>query len=370
MKTAVLTLIAVLAFVLPVAAQVREAPAERDEILELFDVADLVKEGRTGADLAKLVGESVPAGLTSVTERSGNVLVVRGTRKAVEAVRNLLTDLRRKAGGGSLLRVFAVGDLVTAERTAASIAEQIREFGFAGLESVQTTDAGAIVVRATRDAMTAIESLLDDLRAEQAPLVQITTRFIEVLDRAALSPAFDTEGVSLLDEDDVVALVHVVEESVHATTLQAPRLVCRNGDRANISVGASVSYVKAFEIRTQEDGSSVADPVVEKLFEGQMLDLTPTLSADHLYLTLDLDIAVSDVADPIPVREVMTAGSVKVEIQQPQFRETRLKTTVTLPPEGSALLCVGRVPGREGELYVLVSAKLLVLENILEDKPR
>ncbi|MCC6227593.1 MAG: hypothetical protein IT195_14480, partial [Microthrixaceae bacterium] len=139
--------------------------------------------------------------------------------------------------------------------------------------------------------------------------------------------------------------------------------------------------------------AAIADPVPAVVMDGITLDVRPTISADRRYVTLELRPTVARLVDPISanVQVVDTVNAGIVVIETPHLRIQRLKTTVTIPDEGTILIggltetqavdshadvpFVNKIPiisalfGRKAEgkqrrsLLILVRAKITLMEE-------
>src|SRR5690606_28500738 len=122
-----------------------------------------------------------------------------------------------------------------------------------------------------------------------------------------------------------------------ATLLTAPRVTVHNTQRAHVSVLNEVAYIRDFDTNTAT-GVAVADPVVDVIRDGIVLDVRPTVSADRRYITLELRPTLATLLRPIPTFTTSLGVGTPVAIQTPQLTLQRIRTTVTVPDGGSFVI--------------------------------
>jgi type II secretory pathway component GspD/PulD (secretin) len=83
---------------------------------------------------------------------------------------------------------------------------------------------------------------------------------------------------------------------------------------------------------------AVADPVVDVIRDGIVLDVRPTISADRRYVTLELRPTLAVLLRPIPTFTTSLGVGTPVAIQTPQLTLQRIRTTVTVPDGGSFVI--------------------------------
>jgi hypothetical protein len=129
-------------------------------------------------------------------------------------------------------------------------------------------------------------------------------------------------------------------------------MTCHDGQRAEIRIGDETSVVSDYEIQKGPDGSVIADPVVERVDEGMVFRVRPVLSTDRKHVTLILDLVFRTVVQP--------AGDPTPEglLRTTEIAETRFRRSVTLRPEASVLMDLGRRPGGpdDGRFLLLLRA--------------
>jgi type II secretory pathway component GspD/PulD (secretin) len=110
-----------------------------------------------------------------------------------------------------------------------------------------------------------------------------------------------------------------------------------NTARGNLAVLNQVAYVQDFNVEIAQ-GASIADPIVNVVQDGVVLDVRPVVSADRRFITLELRPTIANLKRPI--REVTTTlGSQNsVTIQLPEVEVQKVRTSIPMPDGGTILL--------------------------------
>jgi type II secretory pathway component GspD/PulD (secretin) len=98
-----------------------------------------------------------------------------------------------------------------------------------------------------------------------------------------------------------------------------------------------LAYIRDFDTNTAT-GIAVADPVVDVIRDGIVLDVRPTISADRRYVTLELRPTLATLLRPIPTFTTSLGVGTPVAIQTPQLTLQRIRTTITVPDGGSFVI--------------------------------
>jgi type II secretory pathway component GspD/PulD (secretin) len=189
-------------------------------------------------------------------------------------------------------------------------------------------------------------------------------RLENLYDLSLGDPSFrNTGGMAIeftyLDDTLIEAILRAVQKSKMAEIIEAQNLTVFNGQRANITVQDHVSYVKDFEVEIAQ-GSVIADPVVDVIRNGSILDVRPVVSADRRFVTMEVRPTLMELVEPIPLFRTSLAIGNEVELQLPELQTQRVRTTVTIP-DGSTLLL--------GGMKTLIDTKLESGIPFLRDLP-
>lgn len=146
-----------------------------------------------------------------------------------------------------------------------------------------------------------------------------------------------TFQLAFVDNPEVNAILRAVRKRERATLLTAPRLTVHNTQRGHVSIMNEIAYIRDFDTNTAT-GVAVADPVVDVIRDGIVLDVRPTISADRRYITLELRPTLATLLRPIPTFTTSLGVGTPVAIQTPQLTLQRIRTTVTVPDGGSFVI--------------------------------
>ncbi len=103
-----------------------------------------------------------------------------------------------------------------------------------------------------------------------------------------------------------------------------------------------VAYVADYEVEIAQ-ASNIANPVVQTILDGIVLDVRPVVSANRRFVSLELRPTVAILTRPIATFSTSLASgpigaNAPVIIQLPQLRVSRVRTTVNMPDQGTLLL--------------------------------
>lgn len=189
-----------------------------------------------------------------------------------------------------------------------------------------------------------------------------------------VAPAMGIAG-QFLDDIQVDFMVKATQADRRTVSLTAPRLTFTNGQISNIYVATQVSFVSDLTPITSESAAAF-DPQPNAVVEGVVMQVDGTVSADRKYVTMNVDAAVSrvDSITNLPVTaiaggQLVQSGATQSFIQLPQVTVTRVRTTVTVPDQGTLLLGGQRLTTeQEVESGVPVLSKIPVLNRLFTNR--
>jgi general secretion pathway protein D len=157
-------------------------------------------------------------------------------------------------------------------------------------------------------------------------------------------------GLSLqalfLSDTNVQAVLRAVTKYETSNIVNAPSLTLRSGQRGNVKQLTTRTYVRDFEPEIAQQ-AVIAQPELDNVKEGVILDVRAAASADRRFVTLELRPTVIDLVpdangNPLPQATVSlaTQNSSDVTIELPELRIQRLRTTATIP-DGATLMLGG-----------------------------
>ena len=192
-----------------------------------------------------------------------------------------------------------------------------------------------------------------------------------------LNPALGVSG-RFLDDIQVDFLVEATQADQRSVVLTAPRLTFTNGQRSYIAVATSSTFISDLT-PVVGSGAGAFDPVIGTINTGVVVDVQGVASADRRYVTLTIQTTQSSLSFAQD-REVQGAagggGTVGGNaqnfvgtIQVPIVDATELRTTVTIPDQGTVLLGGQRVVEEvEVETGVPVLSKIPILSRFFSNR--
>jgi type II secretory pathway component GspD/PulD (secretin) len=132
-------------------------------------------------------------------------------------------------------------------------------------------------------------------------------------------------------------ILRAVEKSDRVELVTAPRLLVHSGERANVAVTNQFAYVSGYGVEIAQ-ASAIADPQIDIIQEGAILDVRPVVSADRKFVKLELRPTLATLQQPILSRVVGVGNGTPVTIQFPNLTIRKVRTTVSTPDGGTVLL--------------------------------
>jgi tetratricopeptide (TPR) repeat protein len=148
-------------------------------------------------------------------------------------------------------------------------------------------------------------------------------------------------GLSLqwvyLDDSELETILRAVNKKNRGEEIAAPRLLIYNNTRANMQVLRQTSFIRDYEVEIAQ-AAAVANPVVDVVKDGVVLDVRPVVSADRRFITMELRPTVMELELPIPEFVTTLGVGQPVSIQLPRTTLQRVRTTITMPDGGTVML--------------------------------
>ncbi len=218
----------------------------------------------------------------------------------------------------------------------------------------------ALVINQTPDVHEQVADLLAALRRLQDVEVSVEVRFLTVSDDCLAKLGLKEQeagksgspGVAMLDDTQVRVLLQAVQSDTRCSIMQAPKITCFNGQKANIESTEKQSFVTGVDVQTV-DGKKVFRPKVQTLASGFRMSVLPAVSADQRYVNLQLSVSMTKLLSPkVPVFPVSVV--VKPEemgqpaneqpvtftqfVQQPRYSTLSVEKTLKIADGATALL--------------------------------
>jgi len=299
------------------------------------------------ADLAVLITENVAVGTwqdEGITSDVGDgFIVINHTPEVQEQIRLFLEDLRRFSSS-----------LVTIESKFLMVAQNwIQEIGvdFRGLDSVTVTDVtngledqasrgldnGGTGTEGTNAAgAPSAGAFYDD--GQDGDFRSTTQNFFG----SALGDQLATVGgltyqLTFLEDLQLSSILRAVEKSSDIQLVNDQVLSVHNTQRAYVAVVNQRAYIQDFDVEVAQF-QAVADPQINILQEGIVLDVRPTIHHDRKYLTLEVQPTVARVVALRNFSSTLGGNTSPITFQLPELEVQSVFTTATIPDGGSLML--------------------------------
>ncbi len=181
--------------------------------------------------------------------------------------------------------------------------------------------------------------------------LQVNTKFFRLSAGAAealLGQGAGTVAATSLTDAAVKTWLSALTKRKDAEVISSPIVQMWDGARSNIVISNQVSYISSFEL--SGDGTQrIADPVVDTMTEGLMLEVRATSSSDGM--NLDLKLTMAELQRPIATQNVRVFGS-SMTVQTPVMFTQSLTAQGTCA-DGQSLLLTGMV-GQDNEVIIVI----------------
>ncbi|MCB9933037.1 MAG: tetratricopeptide repeat protein [Planctomycetes bacterium] len=170
----------------------------------------------------------------------------------------------------------------------------------------------------------------------------IRGRFEHIYDNALGNMLTNTGGFAMqfayfVDLTQINAVIIAVQKRKKARVLTAPRLSAFNTQRANITIVNQIPYVQDFELNSATS-AAIANPVIDTILDGMVLDVKPTVSNDRRFITIEVQPTVAELVLPIPTFTTTLGPTSSVTIQIPEIKLQTVQTTVRVPDGGAVVI--------------------------------
>jgi type II secretory pathway component GspD/PulD (secretin)/tetratricopeptide (TPR) repeat protein len=141
-----------------------------------------------------------------------------------------------------------------------------------------------------------------------------------------------------LNDLQLEMILTAVSKSERVELVTAPRILVFNTARSNLAVMNQVAYVQDFDVEIAQ-AASIADPLIDVVEDGVILDVRPVVSADRRFVTLEVRPTVAELQRPIRTFTTsLGASGNSVTIQLPEVEKSMIKTSIPMPDGGTVLL--------------------------------
>ncbi|MFT4537599.1 MAG: tetratricopeptide (TPR) repeat protein [Planctomycetota bacterium] len=159
---------------------------------------------------------------------------------------------------------------------------------------------------------------------------------------SALGDALSTIGgmsfqLTFLNDLELSAVLRAVEKSSQYELVNSQILSVHNTQQAYVAVINQRAYIQDFDVEVAQF-QAIADPVVNVLHEGVVLDVRPTIHHDRKYLTLEIQPTIAKVVALRSFSTTLGGITSPVEFQLPELEVQSVNTSALIPDGGSILL--------------------------------
>lgn len=177
-----------------------------------------------------------------------------------------------------------------------------------------------------------------------------------------------TTQLTFLNDLEVSAILRAVEKSSDFQLINSQMLSVHNTQRAFVSVINQQAYIQDFDVEVAQF-QATADPQINILIEGVVLDVRPTIHHDRKYLTLEIQPTVAKVVALRTFSTTLGGNTAPVEFQLPELEVQSVFTTAVIPDGGSILLGgLSNIRNIERRAEVPWVAKLPIIGFLLKNE--
>ena len=204
-----------------------------------------------------------------------------------------------------------------------------------------------------------------------------------------------TFQMAFFDDSEVSAILRAVEKSEKSEVVNSQMLSVHDSQRAYVTVINQRAYIQDFDVEVAQF-QAVADPVINVLNEGIVLDVRPTILENRKWLRLEIQPTVARVVALRDFSTTLGGNTAPGEFQLPELEVQSVNTSAFLPDGGSLLLgglsrirnverraevpWIGRVPllgflfkqegynDEKNSLMILVKATITDIRESVENK--
>jgi len=142
---------------------------------------------------------------------------------------------------------------------------------------------------------------------------------------------------TFLNDLEMSMVLRAIEKSSKFELVNNQILSVHNTQRAYVTVINQQAYIQDFDVEVAQF-QAVADPQINVLMEGVVLDVRPTIHQNRRYLTLEIQPTVAKVIALRNFSTTLGGNTSPVEFQLPEVEVQSVNTSAIIPDGGSILL--------------------------------
>lgn len=306
---------------------------ERPEMINIDDLATMIQEN---------VGVGSWEDGASIESYEGHVIIVH-TPGVQQEVRQFLEDLRRFSSslvtieskfltvGDNWIQEIGVDFRGLDQNPISDITNGLEDMASLGLDNSGTGASGQNAAGAPSSGFYYDDGQDGDFRS------RTENYFAENLGDAVSTIGGLSFQYTLLNDLELSAIMRAVEKNSQFELINDQVLSVHNTQRAYVTVINQRAYIQDFDVEVAQF-QAVADPQVNILTEGVVLDVRPTIHQSRKYLTLEVQPTVAKVVALRNFSSTLGGNTSPVEFQLPELQVQSVFTTATIPDGGSILL--------------------------------
>ncbi len=298
-------------------------------------------------DLANIIQENVSVGTwdedgVTIEPSQGGILITHSP-DVQSAVRDFLEDLRRfnsslvtieskfMSVGDSWIQEIGVDFRGSDNTNLTDVTNGLEDMASQGLDNGGTGATGSNAAGPPSAGLFFDDGGDGDFRGR-------TENFFET----ALGSALSTVGgmtfqLEFLNDAQVDLVLRAIEKTSKFELVNAQMLSVNNTQRAYVTVVNQKAYIQDFDVEVAQF-QAVADPTVNVLHEGVVLDVRPTIHHNRRYLTLEIQPTVAQVVGVRNFSTTLGGNTSPVNFELPELEVQSVNTSAVIPDGGSILL--------------------------------
>jgi len=297
-------------------------------------------------DLATMIQENVAVGTwedgPTIESYEGHIIIVH-TPEVQMQVQAFLEDLRRFSSslvtieskfmsvGDNWLQAIGVDLRGLETNPLTDVTNGLEDQASQGLDNNGTGSSGSNAAGAPSSGAFFDDGADGDFRVR-------TENFFGAALGASLSNIGGmTTQLTYLDDLNLSVILRAVEKSQNFELINDQVLSVHNTQRAYVTVINQKAYIQDFDVEVAQF-QAVADPQVNVLTEGVVLDVRPTIHHNRKYLTLEVQPTVANIVNIREYSSTLGGNTSPVTFELPEIEVQSVFTTAVIPDGGSILL--------------------------------
>jgi len=297
-------------------------------------------------DLATMIQENVDPSAWedggTIESYEGHIIVVQ-TREVQEKIHAFLEDLRNFSSSMVTIetKFMTVGDNWIQEigvdfrgldsNPLTDVTNGLEDMASRGLDNGGTGSAGSNAAGAPSSGFYYDDGQDGDFRG------RTENYFGSGLGEALTNIGGMTFQYTLLNDLELSMILRAVEKSEELTLINDQVVSVNNTQRAYVTILNQRAFIQDFDVEVATF-QAVADPQINVLNEGVVLDVRPTIHQNRRYVTLEVQPTVANVVNVRRYSTTLGGNTSPVEFELPELEVQSVFTTAQIPDGGSILL--------------------------------